>query len=116
MKKSKRQLEIEARMAADPIAQALGRTDIDYSDPDQLPTAPRIMRIGGSIPGRTAFCERCQLPIGLGDNNCTGWHPDFKCECGFEASGHARNYRFCPMCGKVRPTEIFNDGVIQGQV
>jgi hypothetical protein len=40
MKTSKRQLEIEARRAADPIAQALGRTDIDYST-DELPTAPR---------------------------------------------------------------------------
>lgn len=45
MEKSKRQLEIEARMAADPIAQAIGRTDIDYSDPDQLPTAPRAIQV-----------------------------------------------------------------------
>lgn len=40
MKQSKRQLEIEARRAADPIAQAVGRDDIDYSS-DELPTAPR---------------------------------------------------------------------------
>jgi hypothetical protein len=43
MKKlSRKAREIEARRAADPIAQALGRTDIDYTDPDQLPSAPRI--------------------------------------------------------------------------
>jgi len=41
-KPSKRQLDIEARMASDPIAQAVGREDIDYTDPDQLPTAPRV--------------------------------------------------------------------------
>lgn len=41
MKPSKRTLEIEARRAADPIAQELGRTDIDYGS-DDLPTAPRF--------------------------------------------------------------------------
>ena len=41
MKKSKRQQEIEARRAADPIAQAIGRDDIDYES-DELPTAPRV--------------------------------------------------------------------------
>jgi hypothetical protein len=42
MKKlSRKEQEIEARKAADPIAQALGRTDIDYSS-DELPTAPRF--------------------------------------------------------------------------
>lgn len=40
MKLSKRKQEIEARRAADPIAQALGRTDIDYES-DELPAAPR---------------------------------------------------------------------------
>jgi len=40
MKLSKRQQEIEARKAADPIAQAIGRDDIDYES-DELPTAPR---------------------------------------------------------------------------
>lgn len=41
MKKlSRKQREIEARRAADPVAQALGRDDIDYST-DELPTAPR---------------------------------------------------------------------------
>lgn len=43
MKLSRKQKEIEARKAADPIAQALGRVDIDYTDPDQLPTAPRVV-------------------------------------------------------------------------
>lgn len=43
MKQSRRQKEIEARKAADPIAQALGRTDIDYES-DDLPTAPRMNR------------------------------------------------------------------------
>lgn len=42
MKKSKRTLEIEDRKAADPIAQKLGRVDIDYSS-DDLPTAPRTV-------------------------------------------------------------------------
>lgn len=43
MKKlSRKARDIEARRAADPIAQAVGRVDIDYSDPDQLPTAPRV--------------------------------------------------------------------------
>jgi hypothetical protein len=108
MKKSRKQQEIEARKAADPIAQALGRTDIDYST-DALPTAPR----GEFLANRHCKCGKV---IGLGDGECTGWHPEFKCECGFEASGgNAPEYRFCPMCGKVRPIEIFNDGVIQGQ-
>ncbi len=42
MKKSKRQEAIEARIASDPIAQKVGRTDIDYTNPDELPTAPRM--------------------------------------------------------------------------
>lgn len=42
MKPSKRQREIEARRAADPIAQVVGRTDVDYST-DELPTAPRVV-------------------------------------------------------------------------
>jgi len=42
MKKlSRKEQEIEARRAADPIAQAIGREDIDYSS-DELPTAPRF--------------------------------------------------------------------------
>ena len=45
MKLSKRQQEIEARKASDPIAQVVGRTDIDYTDPDQLPTAPRVSAV-----------------------------------------------------------------------
>lgn len=41
MKKlSRKQQEVEARRAADPIAQAVGRDDIDYST-DELPAAPR---------------------------------------------------------------------------
>lgn len=98
MKPSKRQLDIEARKAADPIAQALGREDIDYTDPDQLPTAPRL----GSIRPRS-ICPHCQRAIGLGENECSGWHPEFKCECGFEITGGASaDYRFCPMCGKAK--------------
>lgn len=48
MKKSRRQQEIEARRAADPIAQAIGRDDIDYES-DELPTAPRLVAV---ITGR----------------------------------------------------------------
>lgn len=40
MKQSRKQREIEARRAADPLAQAVGREDIDYGS-DDLPTAPR---------------------------------------------------------------------------
>lgn len=115
MKKSRKQREIDARIAADPIAQAMGRTDIDYSS-DDLPTAPRSVRVGESISGRSMYCERYHLPIGLNDDECTGWHPGFKCECGFEAASHGTEYKFCPMCGKARLTEIFNDGIIQGRI
>lgn len=48
-------------------------------------------------------CSHCTLPIGLREGQCTGWHPDFKCGCGFEmAGGNAPNYKFCPMCGKAK--------------
>jgi hypothetical protein len=40
VKQSRRQREIEARKAADPIAQVVGRNDIDYGS-DDLPAAPR---------------------------------------------------------------------------
>lgn len=39
---SKKQREIEARKAADPIAQVMEREDIDYSS-DELPSAPRVV-------------------------------------------------------------------------
>lgn len=60
MKQSKRQQEIEARKASDPIAQALGRTDIDYTT-DELPTAPRgispsAIRTGEFGPGKYSGC------------------------------------------------------------
>jgi hypothetical protein len=41
MKKSRKQQEIDARIAADPIARLMERDDVDYST-DELPTAPRI--------------------------------------------------------------------------
>lgn len=41
MKQSRKAKEIEARRTADPISQLVGREDIDYTDPDALPTAPR---------------------------------------------------------------------------
>jgi len=54
-KLSRKQREIEARRASDPIAQALGRTDIDHENPDELPTAPRVsVPIVASEP-----CHRC---------------------------------------------------------
>jgi hypothetical protein len=42
-KLSRRQQEIEARKASDPLAQLMERNDIDYGS-DELPVAPRIQR------------------------------------------------------------------------
>jgi hypothetical protein len=54
------------------------------------------------VPGT---CARCQRPIGVAEGECTGWHPDIKCGCGFEmAGGAARGYRFCPYCSKTLVT------------
>lgn len=98
MKLSRRQQEIEARRASDPIAQFMEREDVDYTDPDQLPTAPR-----NDYLRPHSICPQCKRAIGLKDTECSGWHPDFKCECGFEeAGGTSPDYRFCPMCGKGR--------------
>jgi len=48
-------------------------------------------------------CEHCGRPIGVRDSECTGWHPDFKCECGYEAAGEngvrAERNGVCPHCG-----------------
>lgn len=57
MKKSRKQLAIEARKASDPIAQSLGRTDIDYES-DELPTAPRVTVVGVDAQPRGAKFAR----------------------------------------------------------
>jgi hypothetical protein len=60
MKLSKRQQEIEARKAADPIAQAVGRDDIDYES-DELPTAPRpTAPYQGCTCMGTGKCDFCR--------------------------------------------------------
>lgn len=58
MKKlSRKARDIEARRAADPIAQAIGRSDIDYTDPDQLPTAPRMVKTEAEKTKCSNHCE-----------------------------------------------------------
>lgn len=61
MKQSKRQQAIEARRASDPIARKMERTDIDYANPDELPTAPRI--IAADDPIRDIGKEPVKLPL-----------------------------------------------------
>ena len=56
-KLSRRAQEAEARKAADPLAQALGREDIDYES-DDLPTAPRLTVIGVTPEPRGAEIAR----------------------------------------------------------
>ena len=41
-KMSKKVQAAEARKASDPVAQNLGRTDIDYMNPDELPSAGSV--------------------------------------------------------------------------
>jgi hypothetical protein len=41
-KPSKQAVQAESRKAADPIAQTLGREDIDYMNPDELPSAGSV--------------------------------------------------------------------------
>jgi hypothetical protein len=43
VRQSRKQKEIEARRAADPLSQVVGRVDIDYGS-DDLPTAPPILK------------------------------------------------------------------------
>jgi hypothetical protein len=51
-KLSKKAQAAEARKAADPLAQALGRTDIDYMNPDELPSAGSVgfNRVPANLP------------------------------------------------------------------
>lgn len=61
MKQSERQQEIDARRAADPIAQALERTDIDYTS-DELPTAPRVVTEVPKFATDSELCPCCGNP------------------------------------------------------
>lgn len=46
-------------------------------------------------------CHRCGKETGLHPEQCTGWHPDFKCVCGYEeASLKAGSYENCPKCAR----------------
>lgn len=55
---SKREQEIAARKAADPLAQALGRDDIDYAS-DELPTAPRAIVVEPKKIPTAKHCPTC---------------------------------------------------------
>lgn len=80
MKQSRKQQAIEARRASDPIAQKVGRTDIDYTDPDQLPTAPRsvgqVTEIA-TFPKLTVSAERIIDDLLVLTRESPGW--DFSC-------------------------------------
>ncbi len=76
MKPSKKQREIEARKAADPIAQVIGRDDIDYST-DELPTAPRVLDVKVPDFGFAGFTRDVHQPNDVpackdGREHC--WH------------------------------------------
>ncbi len=44
-------------------------------------------------------CRDCGKEIGLADAQCTGWHPAFKCECGYETSHPAAaKWTHCIQC------------------
>lgn len=67
---SRRMAEIEARKAADPLARAVGREDIDYSS-DELLTAPRVdghrfktvlRSVMSGLLGKKRTCEVCEGP------------------------------------------------------
>lgn len=69
---SKRQKEIEARRAADPVAQALGREDIDYTS-DELPTAPRLTDrewLLANVPHSPSPSLEVTLNIGRTEKHC----------------------------------------------
>lgn len=47
-------------------------------------------------------CRCCNREIGARGYQCTGWHPAFKCRCGYEAAGLvgviAKKSDRCPSC------------------
>lgn len=50
-------------------------------------------------------CHHCGKEIGLYPEQCTGWHPAFKCQCGYEEqSAKALTYENCPHCE--RPVNV----------
>lgn len=113
MKLSRKQQAIEARRASDPIAQKMERTDIDYTDPDQLPTAPRAMAaavaipIEGSEPRHNYFyyseLECCadwrtgmKLVDGMIEDVSSGTNHDVYIHAG------GKPFAYCPWCGVFR--------------
>lgn len=93
MKQSRKQREIAARRAADPIAQIVERTDIDYSDPDQLPTAPRATAVA-AMGAIAAVADYSKQKIA---SCCADWAPSIT------FSGQTgKPFIYCPWCGIFR--------------
>lgn len=72
MTQSKRQREIEARRAADPIAQLMDRVDVDYSS-DDLPTAPWLHH---GVERRVPLEPQTDAPVVRGQ--IIGWEREAK--------------------------------------
>lgn len=61
-------------------------------------------------------CHHCHNEIGLADNQCTGWHPTFKCTCGYETNHPAgAKWASCPHCHAPRTVsdEILDAEVVE---
>jgi hypothetical protein len=59
-------------------------------------------------------CRDCKKPIGLADSDCTGWHPTFKCSCGYETTHPAAaSWEKCIHCERPSVMNILDAEVIE---
>lgn len=62
-------------------------------------------------------CAACEKPIGVADDQCTGWHPAFRCDCGYEEqSERAVTYQRCPTCGAINRRIIERDITLNAEI